>query len=74
MYRDYLDFPKKIWGLRAPSPMKPGTPYEARDPPRPQNSLIGGPRPHIGGGAPDPKIFLGSLDSPNTYIICKLGG
>ena len=68
MYWDYLDFPKKIWGLRAPSPMEPGTPQN------PQNSLIGGPRPHIGGGAPDPKIFLGSLDSPNTYIICKLGG
>ena len=68
MYWDYQDFPKKFWGLRAASPMMPRTPR------RPQNSFIGGPRPHIDGGAPDPKIFLGSLGSPNTYIIYKLGG
>ncbi len=68
MYWDYLDFPKKNLGFEGPIL------YEARDPPKPQNSLIGGPRPHIGGGAPDPKIFLGSLGSPNTYIIYKLGG
>ena len=68
MYWDYLDFPKKIWGLGALPTMGHSTPQN------PQNSLSQGPGPHIGGGAPDPKIFLGSLDSPNTYIICKLGG
>ena len=26
VYWDFLDFPKKIWGLGAPSPMGPGTP------------------------------------------------
>ena len=26
VYWDFLDFPKKIWGLGAPPPMGPGTP------------------------------------------------
>ena len=61
-------------GIAGAGGMYSPIPYEAQDPPRPQNSLIGGPRPHAGGGAPDPKIFLGSLGSPNAYIIYKLGG
>ena len=63
MYWDYLGFPKKKLGSRVPTPMEPGTPQI----------------PHFGGiwgvpgsmrvGSPDPNFFLGSLGSPNTYII-----
>ena len=68
MYWDYLDFPKKILMSRGPNP------YVARDPQKQLLGVLGpiegrtprGPRPQ--------KFFWGSLGSPTTYIIYKLGG
>ena len=51
IYWDFLDFPKKIWGLGAPPPMGPGPPGT------PQMPYFGVPGPRKGRG-PRPKIFF----------------
>ena len=47
-YWDFLKFPQKIWGLRAPPPIGPGTP---------PNASFGGPGPHMGWGPQTPNFF-----------------
>ena len=67
MYWDCLGFPKKIWGL-GPHP------HGTWDPPNTSFwGHLGGPGVHEG-GVPRPQFFLGSLGSPNTYIIKRLDG
>ena len=51
MYWDYLDFPKKFWGL-GPYPL-----YGAQGPDLSCFGGIGGPGPHRGWGPQSPKFF-----------------
>ena len=55
--------PKKNLVSGDPTLMELGTPQ------MPPKSGIWGVPGSIGVGPPDPKFFLGSLGSPNTYII-----
>ena len=48
VYWDFLDFPKKIWGLGAPSSMVPGTP---------EIGHLGVPDPIEGGVPQTPNFF-----------------
>ena len=51
VYWDFLDFPKKIWGLGAPPLMGAGTPQMAKI------RHLGGPGPHRGWGPQTPNFF-----------------
>ena len=51
VYCDVLDFSKKIWGLGAPPPMRPGPPEMVKI------RHLGGPGPHRGWGPQTPNFF-----------------
>ena len=51
VYWDFLDFPKKIWGLGAPPPICTGTPQ------MPKIRHLGGHGPHRGWGPQTLKFF-----------------
>ena len=65
VYLDFLDFPKKIWGLGAPPPMGPGTP----------KCLIldnMGVLVQIGGGALRPQIFFWEVQEVQIDFAPKI--
>ena len=67
MYLDYLDLPNKILGSGIPWGSNP---LWGPGPPKAVWGVLG----PIEDGTLRPQIFLESLNSPNTYIIHKLGG
>ena len=62
VYWDFLDFPKKIWGLGTPPPMGPGTP---------QMPYFGVPDP-IGGGSLRPQIFFWEVQEVQIDFAPKI--
>ena len=67
VYCDFLDFPKKIWGLWAPPPMGPGTP---------KCLILGSQALQLVaiGGTPRPQIFLGKSRKSKQTLLQKLDG
>ena len=65
VYCDFLDFPKKIWGLGAPPPMGPRTPQ------MPYFRVLGPIRDWAPRGLQTPNFFLGSPESHNRLCSKK---
>ena len=65
VYWDFLDFPKKIWGLRAPPAICTGTPK------MPYFRHLGGPGTDRGRGPQTTKIFWDVQEVP-TDIAPKI--